>query len=141
VSGAAGLIGLPWHAAYSASKFGLRGVSEVLRFDLARHDIGVTLVCPGAVNTPLVETLNIVGADREHPVIKKWSGQFTRHAATPDQVSKHICDGVERDRYLVYTSREIQATFLLQRCVPPAYNRIMRFINDRANKVVTQARR
>ena len=39
VSSAAGLFGLPWHAAYSAAKFGLRGVSEVLRFDLrrARH--------------------------------------------------------------------------------------------------------
>ena len=34
VSSAAGLLGLPWHAAYSAAKFGLRGVSEVLRFDL-----------------------------------------------------------------------------------------------------------
>ncbi|HEX5146267.1 MAG TPA: SDR family NAD(P)-dependent oxidoreductase, partial [Conexibacter sp.] len=32
VSSAAGLFGLPWHAPYSASKFGLRGVSEVLRF-------------------------------------------------------------------------------------------------------------
>ena len=49
VSSAAGVIGMPWHAAYSASKFGLRGVSEVLRFDLARHGIGVSLVCPGAV--------------------------------------------------------------------------------------------
>lgn len=29
VSSAAGLIPLPWHAAYSASKYGLRGASEV----------------------------------------------------------------------------------------------------------------
>lgn len=35
VASAAALFGLPWHAAYSASKFGLRGVSEVLRFE--RH--------------------------------------------------------------------------------------------------------
>ncbi len=49
VSSAAGLFGLPLHAPYSAAKFGLRGVSEVLRFDLERHGIGVTLVCPGAV--------------------------------------------------------------------------------------------
>ena len=49
VSSAAGLIGLPWHAAYSASKFGLRGLSEVLRFDLARNRIGVSVVVPGAV--------------------------------------------------------------------------------------------
>ena len=47
VSSAAGLFGLPWHAPYSATKFGLRGVSEVLRFDLRRHRIGVSLVCPG----------------------------------------------------------------------------------------------
>lgn len=47
VSSAAGLFGLPWHAAYSASKFGLRGVSEVLRHDLKQHGIGVSLVCPG----------------------------------------------------------------------------------------------
>jgi NAD(P)-dependent dehydrogenase (short-subunit alcohol dehydrogenase family) len=42
VSSAAGLVALPWHAAYSPSKFGLHGLSEVLRFDLARHDIGVS---------------------------------------------------------------------------------------------------
>lgn len=40
VSPAAGLFGLPWHAAYSTSKFGLRGVSEVLRFDLRQHEAG-----------------------------------------------------------------------------------------------------
>ena len=40
VSSAAGLLGLPWHAAYSAAKFGLRGVSEVLRFDLGRTGSG-----------------------------------------------------------------------------------------------------
>ncbi|MCW2685918.1 MAG: Short-chain dehydrogenase/reductase [Mycobacterium sp.] len=55
VSSAAGLVALPWHGAYSASKFGLRGLSEVLRFDLARHRIGVSVVVPGAVKTPLVQ--------------------------------------------------------------------------------------
>ena len=60
VSSAAGLIALPWHAAYSASKYGLRGLSEVLRFDLARHGIGVSVVVPGAVKTPLVRTMAAV---------------------------------------------------------------------------------
>ena len=54
VSSAAGLLAFPWHSAYSASKFGLRGVSEVLRYDLRRYGIGVSLVCPGGVATPLV---------------------------------------------------------------------------------------
>jgi len=70
VSSAAGLVALPWHAAYSASKYGLRGVSEVLRFDLAKHRIGVCLVVPGAVDTPLVQTVHIAGVDRDDPGVK-----------------------------------------------------------------------
>jgi len=49
VSSAAGLVALPWHAAYSASKYGLRGLSEVLRFDLARQRIGVSVVVPDVI--------------------------------------------------------------------------------------------
>src|SRR3954447_12134636 len=78
VSSAAGLFGLPWHAAYSAAKFGLRGVSEVLRFDLRPQGIGVTLVCPGAVHTPLVDTLRIVGVDRSHPSVRKLTARFRK---------------------------------------------------------------
>ncbi len=76
VSSAAGLVALPWHAAYSASKYGLRGLSEVLRFDLARHRIGVSVVVPGAVKTPLVQTVQIAGVDREHPSVQKWTDRF-----------------------------------------------------------------
>ena len=71
VSSAAGLLGLPWHAPYSAAKFGLRGVSEVLRFDLGPQGIGVSLVCPGGVKTPLVGTVEIVGIDNDDPEIRK----------------------------------------------------------------------
>jgi NAD(P)-dependent dehydrogenase (short-subunit alcohol dehydrogenase family) len=138
VSSAAGLFGLPWHAAYSASKFGLRGVSEVLRFDLRRHRIGVTLVCPGAVNTPLVGTVEIVGVDRDHAEVAKLTEHFKRRAATPEQVAEAIIDGVERRRPLVFTSRDIHALHLLQRYVPPAYERIMRVLNHR---MVTTAER
>ena len=76
VSSAAGLVALPWHAAYSASKYGLRGLSEVLRFDLARQRIGVSVVVPGAVKTPLVQTVQIAGVDRENPEVQKWTDRF-----------------------------------------------------------------
>jgi NAD(P)-dependent dehydrogenase (short-subunit alcohol dehydrogenase family) len=144
VSSAAGLIGLPWHAAYSASKFGLRGVSEVLRFDLKRYKIGVTLVCPGAVDTPLVGTVRVAGIDQEHPVWKKQSARFAKHAKTPEQVAKNICDGVEKNKYLVYTSPEIRAAFLLQRLLPPVYEQIMMLLNGRMEamaRATRQARR
>src|SRR3954447_24441071 len=83
VSSSAGLLGFPWHAPYSAAKFGLRGVSEVLRFDLRRHGIRVTLVCPGGVDTPMVESLEIAGVDPAALRESRWQERFRRHAKTP----------------------------------------------------------
>jgi NAD(P)-dependent dehydrogenase (short-subunit alcohol dehydrogenase family) len=139
VSSAAGLLGLPWHAAYSASKFGIRGVSEVLRFDLRRADVGVTLVCPGAVATPLVSTVEIVGIDRDHPAARRMVDEFLRKARTPEQVAASILDGVERGRYLVFTSRDIQAAYWLQRFAPPLYERLMMSLNRRLLAVAEKA--
>ncbi len=136
VSSAAGLIGLPLHAPYSAAKFGLRGVSEVLRFDLHQHGIGVSLVCPGAVDTPLVGTVDIVGVDREDPRIKAAVATFQRHAVTPADAARHIVRGVEKGRYLVYTSPDIRLAHLAQRYVPPAYAIAMRVINRRASRLL-----
>jgi short-subunit dehydrogenase len=48
-----GSIGFAWFAAYSASKFGLRGFSESLRRELEGTGVGVTYVAPRAVKTSL----------------------------------------------------------------------------------------
>jgi NAD(P)-dependent dehydrogenase (short-subunit alcohol dehydrogenase family) len=129
VSSAAGLFGLPWHAPYSATKFGLRGVSEVLRFDLRRHDIGVTLVCPGAVRTPLAGTVTIVGVDKDNPEMRALVERFERRAVSPERVARRILDGIAQDRYLVFTSPDIRAGHWFQRVFPPAYELTMRAMN------------
>ncbi len=136
VSSAAGLIGMPWHAAYSASKFGLRGVSEVLRFDLARHGIGVSLVCPGAVHTPLTQTIRIAGVDNDSPRFRKAQARFRERAVSPESAATAILKGVRRNRYLVYTSSDIRTIHAVQRYCPPAYSLAMRVLNRAANRVL-----
>src|SRR5205085_9022119 len=84
VSSAAGLLGLPWHAPYSAAKFGLRGVSEVLRFDLERHNIGVTLVCPGGGDTPITQAVDIAGLERGELSNSPVADRFRKHAKSPE---------------------------------------------------------
>lgn len=130
VSSAAGLFGLPWHAAYSASKFGLRGVSEVLRFDLRRHGIGVSLVCPGGVRTPLVDSVKIVGVDRQSPPIQKLIARFEKRAVSPEQVADRIVEGIEKNRYMVFSSVDVRAGYWVQRKFAPAYEIAMRKLND-----------
>ena len=129
VSSAAGLIGLPWHAAYSASKFGLRGLSEVLRFDLARYRIGVSVVVPGAVNTPLVKTVEIAGVDRDDPAVGRWVDRFSGHAVTPEKAAEKILAGVAKNRFLIYTSADIRALYAFKRVAWWPYSVAMRQVN------------
>ncbi len=129
VSSAAGVVALPWHAAYSASKYGLRGLSEVLRFDLARHGIGVSVVVPGAVRTPLVQAAEIAGVDREHPQVRKWVDRFNGHAVAPERVADKILVGVRRNRYLIYTSADIRALYAFKRLAWWPYSVAMRRVN------------
>jgi NAD(P)-dependent dehydrogenase (short-subunit alcohol dehydrogenase family) len=135
VSSVAGLFGLPWHAPYSAAKFGLRGVSEVLRFDLRKNRIGVSLVCPGAVKTPLVGTVDIVGVDRDNPKMRKLIALFERRAVTPESVAEKIVEAIEKNRYMVFTSPDGRFLHWLQRKFSPPYTLVMRVMNrelDRA---------
>lgn len=129
VSSAAGLVALPWHAAYSASKYGLRGLSEVLRFDLARHDIGVSLVVPGAVDTPLVQTVQIAGVDRDHPKVQKWVKRFGGHAVSPEKVADAILAGITKNRFLIYTSPDIRALYAFKRLAWWPYSVAMTRVN------------
>jgi NAD(P)-dependent dehydrogenase (short-subunit alcohol dehydrogenase family) len=129
VSSAAGIVALPWHAAYSASKYGLRGASEVLRFDLARHRIGVSLVVPGAVKTPLVETVEIAGIDKDDPQVRKWVDRFGGHAVSPEHVADKILAGVAKNRYLIYTSNDIRALYAFKRIAWWPYSVAMRRVN------------
>lgn len=51
ISSLAGQNAHPRMAAYNASKFGLNGFSEALMQEVREHNIKVTAVCPGSVNT------------------------------------------------------------------------------------------
>lgn len=136
VSSAAGLFGLPWHAAYSASKFGIRGVSEVLRFDLAQHRIAVSLVCPGAVDTGLVETIQVRGVDMQNPAVKQLRSRFQRHAVKPETAAKRIVRGIKRNKYLIFTSPDIRFGYLGMRLFPKPYEWLMLLANRQAQKAV-----
>src|SRR5690606_21983869 len=103
-----GLVGLPWHAPYSATKFGLRGISEVLRFDLHQHGICVSLVCPGGVDTGILHTVRVAGVDTTSPAFDQLRARFRRHAATPEQAAARILRGMRRQQYLVFTSFDVR---------------------------------
>ncbi|MET0315286.1 MAG: SDR family oxidoreductase [Rhodococcus fascians] len=139
VSSAAGLIPLPWHAAYSASKYGLRGASEVLRYDLKRHGIGVSLVVPGGVKTGLVNTVEIAGVDRDDPRVQKLQHRFEKRAVEPDVVADAIITGIVKNRYLVYSSNDIRFGYWWARKFALPYEFVLQKANDQFGKLLKKS--
>lgn len=135
VSSTAGIIGLPWHVAYAGTKHALVGSSEVLRYDLRKHGIGVSVILPGAVNTGLVKTA-VINADEG--ACEKGRGLFSRHAIAPEKVAGLIIGAIEKNRYMVITSMDIKLLYLLKRMSPPAYDLVLRFMTWLMDRVLTR---
>ena len=53
IASTAGLIGVPEHAAYCASKGGLLTLTKTLALELGPHNIQVNAICPAIVMTPM----------------------------------------------------------------------------------------
>jgi uncharacterized protein len=87
VSSAAGLRGFPLMAVYSATKFGLVGLTEALRVELRDSGVRVTLFCPGAVATPMMDKAFADPAQGR---------RYSKLAKTAEGCARKIADAVER---------------------------------------------
>lgn len=64
VSSIAALAGLPYNAAYCATKGGVSMLTKALAVEYASQSLRVNAVCPGGVNTPLAQNMQLPeGAD------------------------------------------------------------------------------
>ncbi|MGA7049971.1 MAG: SDR family NAD(P)-dependent oxidoreductase, partial [Mycobacterium sp.] len=123
ISSAAGMLGMPLHAAYSASKYGIVGITDVLYIDLKPHGISVSLVCPGAVKTPIMDSTEVVGSNEESR--EKFRKMFNSIAIPSSKAAESIVRGIERNRYLIYTNFDIRVLYLIKVNAPFLYRFLM----------------
>jgi len=137
VSSTAGLIGLPWHAVYSGTKHAVVGISEVLRYDLEKHHIGIRVICPGAVATEMVQSVDIRAEARN---IDKARQQFMKLTISPEKVAQLIINAIEKEKFLIITSRDIKLLYFLKQKMYPVYHRIMRLLTRHLDKALLSER-
>ncbi|GIE94679.1 SDR family NAD(P)-dependent oxidoreductase [Paractinoplanes rishiriensis] len=126
VSSLFGLIAPAGQSAYSASKFALRGLSQVLQAELADDGIGVTTVHPGGIRTRIAENAR-VGSGVPEADIEPNRRIFDRLLTyPPDKAARQILDGVAKRKPRVLIAASAKAPDLMARMFPVAHARLVR---------------
>lgn len=102
VSSVAGYRGLPKALVYGASKAALINFAEALYLDLHPRGLGVHLVCPGFVETPLT-----ANNDFHMPAL-----------ISPDEAAGHILSGLRRGDFHIHFPKRFTRWLLLLRLLP-----------------------
>ena len=83
----AGIMGQAYTAAYCSSKHALIGLTKSMALEFGRQGLRVNAICPGAVNTNLIQTVSVPdGVDPD--LIARYN--FAQDAAEADEVAHMI---------------------------------------------------
>ncbi len=119
IASVGGLAMVAGNGPYCTSKFGLVGFSEVLRAEVYRHNIKVSIICPGFFDTNLAI----------HARIKNLPG-FLRdmgtksHGRNPAIAAHKIVQTIKQERKLKIIGLEGHVIYAIKRFLPPLYYRI-----------------
>jgi len=113
-----GLIPIPGQAPYCASKFAITGLTEVLYFDLRQHGIGVTLVCPGYVSTPMAKSMPIKDMHTQFRGSGMVLRVFEAFSGTPQRIAEHVVEAVISNKFLVIPGLPSRIIYHYRRLFP-----------------------
>jgi len=109
----AGLFAYAWDTIpYITGKFAVAGFTEALALYARPLGVGVTLVCPGLVDTNLGETARFVGVEDPGAWVR---GIQLPPPVTPEEVATRVCDAVAENRFLVLTAEDLVRERVRQR--------------------------
>jgi NAD(P)-dependent dehydrogenase (short-subunit alcohol dehydrogenase family) len=112
-----GFAAMEGFGAYSTTKFAVVGYSDALRQELSRHNIGVSVVCPGVVRTSLTADMRSHG-DYEAGISDRIHQQHEKSNFGPEKVAKAVFSAVRFNTPLRPVAPESWITYYSNRVSP-----------------------
>jgi short-subunit dehydrogenase len=115
----AGLVPTPLKIAYTATKHAVVGLSLGLRSEAAAHGVQVSVVCPGYVDTPLLDNVNRGLPQTAHgPHTRERAIQQQGKLYLPDQLARDVLRGIDRNQAVIVTPSYARVAWWVARFAP-----------------------
>lgn len=130
VSSIAGLVGLPVQAAYSSTKFAVRGFTESLRLELAGSNITTSCTHPGGVKTNIVRNARYYkNPDKQEEVADQaaCAARFesTLAPTTTEQAAKKIVKGIKKSKSKILIGWDARLIDFISRFLPSLHPKMV----------------
>jgi short-subunit dehydrogenase len=125
MASASGLIGMRGMSTYSATKFAVVGLSESLRTELRRSRIGVSVICPGYVKTPIAAKVKRVGVLASESAKRRIDREFEQNSVLPEQVASRTLRAIRHNESLTVIGRRARMGWLMKRWAPGLLDRVI----------------
>ncbi|HEY0462935.1 MAG TPA: SDR family NAD(P)-dependent oxidoreductase, partial [Polyangiaceae bacterium] len=125
IASAAGYYNSPTMTAYGTTKFAVIGLSEGLRAELAPFGVGVSVVCPGFINTPIIANMRMRGAD--YPESERANVQrfYQKRNYPPERVASAVLRAARQNPALLPVTPEAWALYAMKRIAPDLGPRLL----------------
>jgi NAD(P)-dependent dehydrogenase (short-subunit alcohol dehydrogenase family) len=131
IASAAGLMPAGLVTSYAATKHAIVGLSLSLRMEAACHGVGVTVICPSAVETPLLDKGAFASVD---PRSFFLDAERTKVAYDVDRLAADVVKAVQRNKARVVVPARTRAGWLMYRLAPALILRNAgRYVANKAN--------
>ena len=120
-----GLVGPVGQSAYAASKFAVRGFSEVLRHELAGTSVSLSVVHPGGIHTPIAKNARLGAKTPAQRKVEAVAFFDKVTPTSPEAAAARILTGVEKREPRILIGRDARLIDITQRLRPANYWKLM----------------
>ena len=125
VASAAGFYNSEAMTAYGTTKYAVVGLSEGLRAELAPRGVGVSVVCPGFINTPIVANMRMRGEAYPESERRNIQNFYAKRNYQPERVASAVLRAVHSNPALLPVTPEAWGLYVMKRVAPDLSHRLL----------------
>ncbi len=135
----AGVVGLPCHIHYVASKFAVAGITEALCSELSRKGLKFSVICPTVIKTNIINRSEVVAppdllkgvspAESEEK-LKQFKAEFWKRYSedglTPEEAAKHYIKGIRKQKLYIFDKKLVPLAMFIKGISRKLYAKVLK---------------